>query len=70
MVGRGIGYQNSAPGVRYDLNMRPSETATPSLFWDGRAVPYESFAFALCVVTDYQVRIACVTASRRAMDHR
>ncbi|GAA3730203.1 hypothetical protein GCM10022225_09900 [Plantactinospora mayteni] len=72
-TGAAFGYAVYEPGfsqgIVYGSHLRPYAPAGVSPFSDRKQVPAGPVDFAICVVTDYLVRIECVRVVWDLLDH-
>ncbi|AVT37874.1 hypothetical protein [Plantactinospora sp. BB1] len=67
--GYGIYEPGRAEGLVYGSHLRPYAPAGASPFADRKRVPTGRVDFAICVVTDYLVRVECVRVVWDLLDH-
>ncbi|MDW5326657.1 hypothetical protein [Plantactinospora sp. KLBMP9567] len=73
-AGAAFGYGIYEPGfpvgLVYESHLRPYAPAGVSPFSDRKKVPTGRMDFAICVVTDYLVRVECVRVVWDLLDHQ
>jgi hypothetical protein len=57
-------YGDSGPGVVFWFHLQPYAPIAPTTLSQENMVAPESNRFAVCLVTDYRVRVACVMVTR------